>query len=202
MNGWSWYGTKDLQVIPYMNGTPVYVDGMLPTLYERTKQEGKLERVFCGDELNLDGFVSFFHTRKTMQVLCEIAENKTIKPVGYSWVDLPKGVDGARSAHCGFCFFDDSSKRSSARYLGRLGIAYWMIDLKINVLHGIMLESNTAARNYAKRLGFRTVAMVPRYHYSLSEKELVGARVVVLEDIDFLPFFSKWRDKFPVANQE
>lgn len=202
MNGWPYYGTKELQVCPYMAGTPVYRDGMLPFLYYKTKEEGKIESVFCGDVINLDSFVNFFYTRKTMQILAEVEDNKDLKPVGYAWVDLPKGVDGARSAHSGFCFFNDASKRNSARDLARLGIAYWMIDLKINTLHGVLLESNTPARNFAEKVGFQECAVVPRYHYHAAAGELVGARVMVLNDTEFLPEFEKWREHNPVAPSE
>ena len=86
-----------------------------------------------------------------------------MKPCGYSWVDAPFGVDGARGALVGFCFFKDGVKVS--RDLGRLGLAYFFIDLKIDILHGAILEHNTAALNYAKRLGFKTVAFVPKWRY-------------------------------------
>src|ERR1035438_2389589 len=123
-NYWSFYGTPELQLCPYMIGTPVFKDGMLPFLYNKTREEGKIESVFCGDDLNMDAFVSFFDKRKTLQILCEVENDKTLKAVGYSWIDNPKGVDGARSALCGFCFFNNAGKRDSARDLGRLGLAY------------------------------------------------------------------------------
>ena len=190
MNGWQYYGLPHLQVVPYMPGTPVFRDGMLPYLYTCTKEEGKIKDVFCGDFLGMDSFVTFFDKRKTMQVLAEVEENKNLKPVGYSWVDSPRGVDGARAAFCGFCFFNNASKRSSARDLARLAVAYALIDLKIDVLHGVQVESNLAARNFSRRLGFREVATVPFYHSV--DGQLVGARVMTLEKKDFLPKFEEW----------
>lgn len=199
-NHWLWYGTKDLQVIPYMDGTPVYRDGLLSDLYYATKKEGKIESVFCGDVINHDSFVAFFAARRTMQVLCEVEENKTLRPVGYSWVDLPKGVDGHRSAHSGFCFFNGASERNSARDLAMLGIAYWLIAMKIDVLHGIMLESNVAAKNFAQKVGYVEVALVPNYHYHGGELE--GARVMMLTKHHWLPTFEQWREQNPVAPSE
>ena len=191
-NCWDYYQTKDLAVVPYMPGTPVYTDEMLPFLYQKTREEGKIELTFCGDILNLEKFVAFFVKRGTMQVLCEVEDDKTLKPVGYSWVDNPRGVDGARGALVGFCFFKNSSKQESARNLGRLALGYMMNALRIDVLHGILLEENTQARDYCIRLGGREVGVVPRYHYSASAGQLVGARVMIIEKETYLPEFDKW----------
>ena len=62
-NDWRYYQTDKLAVVPYMIGTPVYADGVLPDLYKRTKDEGKIEEVFCGDVLNMDAFVNFSSSR-------------------------------------------------------------------------------------------------------------------------------------------
>jgi RimJ/RimL family protein N-acetyltransferase len=190
MNGWAYYQTKDLAVVPYMPGTPVYRDGTLSHLYYRTRDEGKLAVTFCGDVMNHDQFIAFFEKRKTAQILCEVEGDKNLKPVGYSWADLPRGVDGARAAMCAFCFFNGASERHSARDLGRLGLAYWFIDLQIDVLHGVMLESNIPGRNFAAKLGFTEAGVIPEYHYH--ESELVGARVMILRKRDFIPFFEEW----------
>jgi hypothetical protein len=197
MMRWQYYGTEGLQVVPYMAGTPVFKDGALSLLYYQTRDEGKLDAVFCGDVISHDSFVNFFYTRKTMQVLCEVEANKDLKPVGYSWIDLPKGVDGARSAHTGFCFFNGASERSSARDLARLGIAYWLVALKVNVLHGVLLESNTAAKNFALKVGYKEVCVVPSYHFH--DGVLEGARVMVLDGEEWLPTFEDWRKENPVA---
>ena len=193
MRGWNWYGTKTLQVCPYMKGTPVYLDETLPFLYRQTRQEQKIEQTFCGDDFNLGQFVAFFEKLGVMQVLCEVEENSRLKPVGYSWMSNPHGIDGARSAACGFCFFGNASKRSSARDLARLAIAYGIIDLKINVGHGIQLASNVQAQNFARRVGFKFVGTVPKYHYFRGE--LVDASIMVVEDVDFLPKFEEWKSK-------
>jgi hypothetical protein len=147
----------------------------------------------------MDSFISFHDKRKTLQVLCEIEDDKTLKPVGYSWLDNPRGVDGQRAAMCGFCFFNGASKRTSALDLARLGLGYWMIGMKVDVIHGVQLESNVAARNFAEHLGFRECAIVPKYHYSASAKELVGARVMIIEKTDFVPVFDEWIEKQKVV---
>lgn len=189
MNGWQYYQTSDLAVCPYMPGTPIYQDGMLPYLYTRTKYEGKIPYVFCGDELNMDGFVTFFEKRKTLQILVKV-QNSEIIPLGYCWVDNPVGVDGARSALCGFCFFKDAKQYS--RSLGHLGLAYWFIDLRIDTVHGILLESNIPAKNYAFKLGFTEWGVVPDRHYHNGKLE--GARVMLLRKNDFIPRFEEWFD--------
>jgi hypothetical protein len=193
MRGWQFYQTDKLALVPYMPGTPVYRDGVLPDLYKRTKAEGKIETVFCGDVLSMDDFVTFFTKRKTMQVLCEVEPNKDIKPVGYSWLDLPRGVDGERAAMCAFCFFEEAVKHGTVRDLARLGLGYWFGDMGVNVLHGVMLESNIPARNFSQKLGFRECAIVPKYHYDSRLERLVSARVMILEEDDFMPGFEEWK---------
>jgi hypothetical protein len=188
MNGWQWYGTSELQLVPLMPGSPVYRDGMLSHLYYETRKEGKIEMVFCGDDLNHDQFIEFFQKRKTLQVLCKVEADKDLKPCGYCWVDSPVGVDGARSALCGFCFFSNGIE--VCRDLGRLGLAYWFEDLRINTIHGILLESNIPGMNYALKLGFTDWGVVPDRHYHNGQLE--GARVVFLRKNDFWPKFEEW----------
>ena len=193
MRGWAWYGTKNLQVVPYMNGTPVYVDGMMSHLYYKTKEEGHVATAFCGEEKNHDQFVYYFESLKTMQVCCEVSEVGKLVPVGYTWVMNPRGVDGARLAQPGMCFFGGAGKRGTAQGLAKLALAYAMIDLRINVLLGEQVYSNYAARNFALRLGFKEVATIPNRH--VIDGRFEDGRVVMLKDEDFLPKFFQWKEK-------
>jgi hypothetical protein len=195
MNGWFWYGTSKLQVIPYMPGTVVYRDGMLPFLYTKLKEEGKVSATFCGDNKTMDEFVAYFNRIKVMQVLCRVTSDNLYLPVGLSWVDNCRGVDGARVAMCGEAFFDGASRTRDARDLARLALAYAFEDLRIDVLHGVQVSSNFAARNFSAKLGFKKVAEVPNYHFICGE--LVDATVMMLKKTDFWPGFMDWR-----ANQE
>ena len=188
-NGWGFYGTKSLQMVPYMEGAPVYLDNTLPHLYARTKEEEHLPAVFHEDGFNLEKFI-IFCAKRPIQCLCKVEDDKRLIPVGYSWVDAPYGIDGSRGALVGFCFFKDGIKVS--RDLGRLGLAYMFIDLRIDILHGAILEFNTPALNYAKRLGFKTVAFVPKWKYVGGK--MVGVHVVQLEKNDFMPKFSEWHE--------
>lgn len=191
MNGWE-FMTKHAAVVPFSKGTPVYVDGMLSTLYYKTKERGLLDLVLCGDNPNHDQFVRMFdESKKILQILCEIKDQGTAAeqciPVGYSWVEASKGIDGHRAAMCGFAFI----KRSRyMRDLGMLGLAYWLKGMKIDVLHGVMLEQNQAAIRYAEELGFVRTAEVPKFHFFRGE--LVGAVEVMIEANDYLSKFEKW----------
>lgn len=189
MFGWNWYGVKGLQVCPYMQGTPVFIDGMLSHIYFETKRLGRIEQTFCGDHFNLDRFVSYFDSLKTLQVLCTVT-GETLKAVGYSWVASPKGVDGARSASPGFCFFEDVRH---ARDLARLAVAYAFEDLRIDTLHGVQTVDNLAARNFSARLGFKEIAIVPDYH--TVDGQFVAARVMMLRKSEFWPNFLSWKEK-------
>jgi hypothetical protein len=196
MSTWdNWeFKTSKAVVAPFSPGQAVYVDGMLSTLYYRSKDAGILDRVFWED-VNHDKFIRMFdESKKVLQILCELKhageEEERIVPVGYSWVELPKGVDGARGALCGFAFF----KRSRVmRDLGMLGAAYWIKGLKIDVIHGVMLESNSSAKLYSEAIGFKHIATVPNYIFY--QGKLVNARVMMLEADSFLPRFEEWHAK-------
>jgi hypothetical protein len=191
MNGWK-YMTKNAAVIPFSPGTIVYRDGMLSTLYYRSKELGRLEYTFCGDNPTHDQFIRMFdESKKITQILCEVkdqgTEQETARPVGYSWVEVSKGVDGARAAMCGFSFIERS------RYmidLGMLGVAYWTEAMKIDVLHGVLLEENKKAQHFAERLGFINEGTVRRFHFY--QGKLVSAVAMTLEKEDFLPGFEEW----------
>ena len=191
MTGWK-YMTKNAAVIPFSPGTVVYRDGVLSTLYYKTKEAGLIEKTFCGDNPNHDQFVRMFdESKKILQILCEVEnvgeETENAIPVGYAWVEAPKGIDGARAAMCGFAFFRHTRY---LRDLGMLGLYYWMDGLKITDLHGVLLEPNRAAIRYAAKLGFIRTATVPRFHFY--NGDLVPAVAMLLESKDFLPKFGKW----------
>ena len=192
---WSWYGTKNLQVCPFMDGTPVYLDGMLPHLYYKTREENNIATTFCGQDKTLGQFVAYFEALKTLQVCCEVEEEGKLVPVGFTWVANPYGVDGARAAQPGMCFFGGAGKRGTAQSLAKLALAYAMVALRINVLLGEQVYSNYAARNFALRLGFKEVARIPNRH--VIDGRFEDGRVVMLKDEDFLPKFFDWKEKQP-----
>lgn len=198
MTGWE-YMTKTAAVIPFSPGTVVYRDGMLSTLYYETKEAGLLEKTFCGDTPNHDDFIRMFSLdKKVLQILCEVKEQgtsrETAHPVGYSWIDKSHGVDGARAALCGFCFI---KRTRQLRALGMLGLYYWFHGLKIDVLHGVTLDLNFPAQDYAAKLGFKVTAHVPEYH--TYQKKLRGAVVVTLKASDFMATFEPWYEQNRVA---
>lgn len=193
---WAFYGTRTLQVCPVMPSTPVYVDGLLPHLYWETKRLGKMKDTFCGEDKNLPQFVHYFESLKTAQALCTVSPEGKLWPVGYSWVCMPRGVDGARAAQCGFCFLEDGSNgKSNARDLARLAVAYAFQALRIDVLHGVQQVSNLAARNFSRRIGFTECAIVPGYH--AVDGHLEDARVMILRKTDFWPKFIEWKQSQP-----
>lgn len=201
MNDWE-FMTDKAAVVPFSPGTMVYRDGMLSTLYYKTREAGLIEKVLCGDNPDHDHFIRMFdESKKILQVLCEVEhageKNENLIPVGYAWVEAPKGVDGARAAMCGFAFFRHTRY---LRDLGMLGIYYWMKGLKITDLHGVLLEPNRAAIRYAAKLGFVRTATVPRFHFY--NGELVPAVAMLLESKDFMPVYENWiESKKLVASQ-
>jgi len=194
-DGWK-YQTAEAAVMPFSPGTDVYVDGMLSRIYYQLRDQNRLENTFCGDIPNHDKFIeSFSLSKRATQILCE-QDGTLIKPVGLSWVELPKGEDGQRAAMCGFAFVKRSRQMLN---LGRLGIYYWMDGMKINTVHGVMLESNLMALEYARKLGFYIGPTIPKFHFVRGKMQ--GAIVVHIEDNDFLPPFEPWFEKNRVVSQ-
>jgi hypothetical protein len=207
MKGWQFYQTATLGVFPYMPGVPVFRDGMLPFLYNKLKEEKKVELTFCGENKSMDQFVSYFDRIKTMQVLCEIGDlvdpdkpdgERRLIPVGFSWLDAPIGFDGGRCAMPGEAFFDNASKRDSARHLARLALGYALHELRIDVMHGVQLASNIPARNFSMKMGFKECGIIPKRLYY--KGELQDARVMILEAKDFLPPFWTWLENAKAEN--
>lgn len=194
MENWK-YKTEDIVVLPYSPGSLVYSDGMLSALYYATRDRGRIEPTFCGDLLNHDEFVrSFDPAKKVTQILCEL-DGPRVMPVGYAWLEAPKGKEGHHAALCGFCFM----KRTRHLHdLGLMGIEYWVDALKIDVIHGVMLNSNLPAISYACKLGFDLVATVPKFHFYRGE--LVDAAVVTLTAAKFRQVHSAWLAKNCLAH--
>lgn len=182
---------------PYMPGSPVYLDATMPHIYASLKREDKIAAMFCGEHKNQDEFISYYQRIKTAQIACRVKEDLHLDPVGITWLDLPRGVDGARACQCGMAFFGDSTRTEDAQNLAKLALAYAFEDLKIDVLHGVQLESNMAARNFSLALGFVEVATVPRWHCveEVWDNRLEAARVMMLEKIKFMPVFNEWFEK-------
>lgn len=200
MFGWHYYGTKTLQCVPYMPGSPAYLDSTLPYIYANLRKEGKIAQTFCGEDKNQDEFISYFHRIKTAQIACRVRDDKTLDPVGITWVDLPRGEDGMRACQAGMAFFGDATRTQDARDLTRLALAYGFEDLKIDVYHGVQLASNLAARNFSSKLGFFDVARVPQWHYV--DGILEDARVMILRKHDFWPAFEEWHAKQKAIEEE
>ena len=192
MYGWAWYGTKS--AVSLHAGHPSK-DGMLSHLYFKLKEEGTVAQTFCGERKNLDSFIAYFDRLKTLQVLCLVSDSGILRPVGFSWVDNPRGVDGARTCMCGEAFFDGAGRTPAARGLARLALAYAFHDLRIDVLHGVQVVDNIAARNFSMRLGFKECAIVPDYH--AIDGKLVDARVMILRKSEFWPGFVEWKERQP-----
>lgn len=187
------YQTEKVALIPYDRAWPIFPDGLLGHLYLRTKQDGLLDTVFCGcDPIDFDWVVGYLGSRKvTMQIYCLQEEGKPPTPVGYCYVMGIGGRDGARKATFGFTFFKEYWGRPELRDLVTLGLAYWMKELKIDVLHGITLRDNFLARNFARKFGFSEVATIPKFLYR--QGELTDARVVMLSREEFEPRWQEWR---------
>lgn len=194
MKGWPYYQTRDLAMIPYMAGTPVYVDGMLSHIYYELKRLGRIEATMCGDHFNHDKWIHHFESLRTAQILCTVTSEAKLVPVGMSWVSNPRGVDGCRAIQCGFAFIKDGSAgNDNARNLARLAIAYCFEDLRVDTIHGEQLIGNIAARNFSMRLGFKEVARVPDRH--IVDGKFVDGRVMMLRKSEFWPGFAAWREK-------
>ena len=117
-----------------------------------------------------------------MQVYA-LKEGENLIPAGYCWVDDVVGRDSERRAMFGLCWFKEYRGRPEVAELGWMCLEYWFNELRIDVLFGATMETNTAAKNFARRFGFEDVGTVPKFLYR--QGKLTSARVVMLEKSKF-----------------
>lgn len=188
IEGWK-YQTTQVCLSPYDAAWPIHRDGLLGYLYLQTKESGLLDLFSTEAPLNFDQFVSFFAAENKKSVM-QVYETQDHVPVGYGWVAGTTGKEGERRSSVGFMFFRPFWGKPQLRDIGMLDIHYWFYALHIDVLHGYTLVDNFLARNFARKLGFTEVGVMPKLLHQ--DGKLRDARVLILEKSAFTSRWESW----------
>jgi hypothetical protein len=195
----SWaYQTPNAVMVPYRAAaTSFYPEDFLVSLYYRLVEQDLLTVIFPGMAIShLNKFINFMSTHAC--VICFTKDgNRITDTAGFGYIPETDGVDGARKASFGFGFFREHHATQEARTLSWFMLAFWLIELKIDVLFGTTLKSNGLARNFSLNFGFKNHVDIPKLFFR--EDELQDATVMLLEKEDFIPRYESWRETWEAA---
>lgn len=182
------YQTNEVYLAPYTKALSDQYDGLLGHLYLRTKQDGLLSTAFPGlPQINFDKFVSYLSGPKVVLQIYYLKGDPML-PVGYCYLYNIDGEPENRLAEFGFCFFREYWFPKITTPLGWLCIAYWLEEMKVDILYGATLTANRLARIYCRKFGFEELGDFPKFLRSAEGR--VDATIVVLEKHKFMKL---WR---------
>lgn len=151
---------SDISLVPYvcLDGRWTVSDSVLDELFHGMEDDSTLDRVFY------EGHV------QTTQQLKELLQNPTAipviigigdRPVGFAWLNGQSG----HTAFAHFCFLKRVWGRESLE-AGNLLLKYWMSlsDEEggiFDVLIGVIPKFNSVAIEFAQRVGFQMLGVIP-----------------------------------------
>lgn len=173
----------DICLIPYLkiDNTWNIEESIVREIWRQMVDDNTWKTVFFKGIVNSeDTFIDFMQDTKNAVVTVW-----TDKPIGIAWLN---GFDeGIAYGH--FCMFSSCWGNGLNFKAGRKIIEYWF-DFKVegvpflNVVIGIIPETNTLAIKYITKLGFTFVGTVPKALYNNYEKRNIGSVICYLERED------------------
>lgn len=162
------YTTDRVILIPYISKDSVLAPDILVRLWAMVERDHLMSVVFPGMDMDLNRFVSYL---SQMPLLIGVVKPPVQAPegvlknqiCGFAWLYGVEGEKDVRKAMAGFCFFKPYWRMPEVRHLARLGLKWWIEELKIGVLFGTILASNPIACAFARKFGFKKVARVPNF---------------------------------------
>jgi hypothetical protein len=188
------YKSSTTVMVPYrQERTEFFPQDFLVSIYCRLLEEKLVDIIFPGMNFtHLNQFVNYMSSPGHPVLFCFLkTETGITTTAGFGYITESNGKDGARNAGFGFGFFRDHWGTQEARTLSYFMLAWWIIELKIDVLLGSTLKANGLARNFSKNFGFTFVGDIPKLFFR--HDELEDASLVVLEKENFLPIYEEWR---------
>jgi RimJ/RimL family protein N-acetyltransferase len=158
-----------------------FPEDFLVGLYFKTRDQGLLDLVLPGmEDHSLGAFIKLLYGKPLLVGLDKTNNNVA----AYAWIWGVEGQDGAKKASLGFLFFREYHGKPITKSLARLALRWWFVKDNVDVMYGTILSSNHVARNYAKRLGFKELADLPRFF--IREGRFQDATLIVMLKEDFL----------------
>ncbi len=191
------YQTQDVIMVPYReDGNRFFPETFMVSLYQRMQQQDLVNLIFPGMGItHLHKFIAFVNTHPFLVgFVRNPATGEIVDTAGFGYITESDGVDGARKAAFGFGFFKEWHGTKEVRSLGWFFLAFWMKNLKIDVLFGMTLKANRLARNFSYNFGFRGHADIPKLFFR--NGELQDATIMYLLREDFDPLFDQWREEY------
>ena len=202
LNTFSWpYQSPNTILVPYrQEATNFFPEDFLVSLYCRLVQEDLLHTIFPGMNFkHLNQFINYMSTHPSLICLTR-NEGEILDTAGFGYITENDGVDGARKAGFGFGFFRDHWATEVPRTLSWFMLAFWMNELKIDVLFGTTLKANGLAKNFSLNFGFKNHMDVPKLFFRNGQLE--DATIMLLEREDFEPRYQAWRETWDVILAE
>ena len=190
------YQSATTIMVPYKaQQTDFFPEDYLVSLYCRLVEQELLDIIFPGMNFtHLNQFITFFNSPAHPLLTCLLHENGQITTTaGIGYITETDGREGARKAGFGFGFFKEHWATQEARTLSWFMLAFWMFDLKIDVLFGTTLKQNGLARNFSQNFGFQLLGDIPKLFFRSGELE--DATLMLLEKPVFSPLYEKWREE-------
>jgi hypothetical protein len=187
------YKTPECVILPYENSNPFFSEDFLGRLYFRLKEEGTLDLVCGGMNIqHMNEFVAYLQRVRGLVICCLQGPKYPVpKPVGYGWLNEIGGVDGARTGSFSFGFFKEIRGNRAHVDLSRFMLAYWFQEFKINRLFAT--TKNPLALNYSKRFGFEYLCKIPEF-FNVHGK-LEPAHFISLSRGKFLEYYEAWKNR-------
>lgn len=159
MDGW--------RLFPYVaiDGMPTMTDSFIMGLYEKMENEGLAHKVFIEGTLKTkEEFLNLMKFRITKLFVLKKEE----KIGGFFWLNN----FGAKSAEFHFCLFSVIYGKDSIEV--SKNVVCRLLEMKCgenhlyDMLYGVVPESNTLARRWTRKMGFKLLGMMPSAIYDAS----------------------------------
>ena len=171
---------KDICLIPYLKIEDRWTieDPIIREMWRQMVDDNTWKTVFFkGVVNNEETFIEFMQDTKNA-----IVTAWTDRPIGIAWLN---GFD-VGTAYCHFCMFSNSWGNGLAIKAGHEILKYWF-DFKsdgvpfLDVIIGILPETNTLAVKYIKKLGFNIVGTIPKYLHNSYQNRSVDSVICYIE---------------------
>lgn len=171
---------SDIYLIPYIkiDGAWTIEDRIIQEMWNQMVVDNTWQTVFYdGNVSDAPSFMRFMQDKKNA-----IVTAWTDRPVGIAWLN---GF-GVGAAYGHFCMFSESWGNGLAFKVGDKIVDYWF-DFQsdgvsfLNVIIGIVPETNSMALRYVRKLGFQLVGTVPQSLFNHYENKNIGGVICYRE---------------------
>jgi hypothetical protein len=189
---WPYQNRETVLLLYSQKHTDVFPETFLVSLYFRLKEDGLLDIIFPGMEMNhLNQFVSYMSKVQGFCVCCLKNPDGAPKPVGLGWITEVQGPMWQRRGAFGFGFYKEVWGRWAHADLSMMMLRYWFEEMGFAVLYGTTL--NPVAKNYSKRFGFKQIGILPKFF--VRNGMMTDGHLISLEKPEFHRYYCQWLAK-------